>query len=101
MQTRVTRLLSLFYIFCVAHTEALELSTFIVLNEYKMRSVNCLLLQNAHSDFFLCVCVCEESQCIQSVIQKCVCAYSKTVTVLGSSSGYAFRSYLSEHFICT
>lgn len=61
-----------------------------------MRSLNCLSVQNAHSVFF----VCEDFQCIQSVVQNCVYAYSKTVIVLGTSSGYSFGSHFSKHFLC-
>lgn len=56
-----------------------------------MRSLNCLLVQNAH--LVLCA-------SILSVVQKYVCAYSKRVLVkkcmFGGSPGYALGSHFSK-----
>lgn len=58
-----------------------------------MRSLNCLLVQNAHLVF------CAGSL---SIVQECVCAYSKTVflknIMSGSFPGYAFGSHFSKRF---
>lgn len=46
--------------------------------------------------------LCEASQCRRSVVQECVCAYSKTFLLknimFGSFPGYAFGSHFSERF---